>query len=167
MKSLYPRTVARWRLKLIYLALAILLIFNAPAVFAGEELYRSLSAAGKNAESSLFMELYRNGQNQNWPAAKEVQFEGNLRFLDRDAAAGDKIPGIFLVRSLEGELYIVSIPSDDELKSITSSFGITGFDAGVSAEKISEEDIVRKADQCLHRAKEGGRNRVVADGIIR
>ncbi|HOD64844.1 MAG TPA: hypothetical protein PKO04_11320, partial [Smithellaceae bacterium] len=48
--------------------------------------------------------------------AKEVQFEGNLRFLDRDAAAGDKIPGIFLVRSLEGELYIVSIPSDDELK---------------------------------------------------
>lgn len=116
MKSRYPRTVARWRLKLIYLALAILLIFNAPAVFAGEELYRSLSAAGKNAESSLFMELYRNGQNQNWPAAKEVQFEGNLRFLDRDAAAGDKIPGIFLVRSLEGELYIVSIPSDDELK---------------------------------------------------
>lgn len=50
---------------------------------------------------------------------------------------------------------------------ITSSFGITGFDAGASAEKISEEDIIRKADQCLYRAKEGGRNRVVAEGIIR
>lgn len=50
---------------------------------------------------------------------------------------------------------------------ITSSFGITGFDAGASAEKISEEDIIRKADQCPYRAKEGGRNRVVAEGIIR
>ncbi|MDD4092563.1 MAG: hypothetical protein PHQ63_08370, partial [Smithellaceae bacterium] len=71
MKSLSPRTVARWKSKLIFLALAALMIFNAPAVFAGEELYRSLSAAGKNKESSLFMELYRNGQNQNWQAAKE------------------------------------------------------------------------------------------------
>jgi hypothetical protein len=92
------------------------MIFNAAAVFAGEELYRSLSAAGKNKESSLFTELYRTGQNQNWQAAKEVQFEGNLRFLERDAAAPDKIPGIFLVRSLEGDLYIVSIPPDYELK---------------------------------------------------
>jgi len=116
MKRMSPRTVARWRSKLIYLVLAALLIFNAAAVFAGEELYRSLSAAGKNKESSLFTELYRTGQNQNWQAAKEVQFEGNLRFLERDAAAPDKIPGIFLVRSLEGDLYIVSIPPDDELK---------------------------------------------------
>ena len=116
MKRMPPRTVARWRSRLIYLVLMALMIFNATAVFAGEELYRSLSAAGKNKESSLFMELYRNGQDQNWQTAEEVQFEGNLRFLERDAAAGDKSPGIFLVRSLEGELYIVSIPSDDELK---------------------------------------------------
>ena len=116
MKRMPPRTVTRWRSRLIYLVLMALMIFNATAVFAGEELYRSLSAAGKNKESSLFMELYRNGQDQNWQTAEEVQFEGNLRFLERDAAAGDKSPGIFLVRSLEGELYIVSIPSDDELK---------------------------------------------------
>ena len=95
MKRMPPRTVTRWRSRLIYLVLMALMIFNATAVFAGEELYRSLSAAGKNKESSLFMELYRNGQDQNWQTAEEVQFEGNLRFLERDAAAGDKSPGIF------------------------------------------------------------------------
>lgn len=44
---------------------------------------------------------------------------------------------------------------------ITVSFGVTGFDALTPVELISAENMTRKADQCLYRAKEEGRNRVV------
>jgi diguanylate cyclase (GGDEF)-like protein len=48
---------------------------------------------------------------------------------------------------------------------ITASFGVTGFDVSTPAEKISTEVLVRMADQCLYRAKEKGRNRVVTGRI--
>ena len=48
---------------------------------------------------------------------------------------------------------------------ITASFGVTGFDASTPAENISTEGLVRMADQCLYRAKEEGRNRVVTGRI--
>jgi len=44
---------------------------------------------------------------------------------------------------------------------ITASFGVTGFDADTSAELISTEDLIRKADTSLYQAKAEGRDRVV------
>jgi two-component system cell cycle response regulator len=44
---------------------------------------------------------------------------------------------------------------------ITVSFGVTGFDAATPVELISMENLILKADRCLYRAKEEGRNRVV------
>jgi len=48
---------------------------------------------------------------------------------------------------------------------ITASFGVTGFDASTPAEQISAEGLIRLADQCLYRAKEEGRNRIVTGRI--
>jgi diguanylate cyclase (GGDEF)-like protein len=48
---------------------------------------------------------------------------------------------------------------------ITSSFGITGFDADIQEDSISVDAFIRIADRCLYQAKQEGRNKVVADRI--
>ena len=53
------------------------------------------------------------------------------------------------------------ILSEGKQIRVTASFGVTGFDADISGELISTEDLIRKADQSLYQAKAEGRNRVV------
>ena len=55
-----------------------------------------------------------------------------------------------------------SITSGVQEIHITVSFGVAGFDKGTPEGMISTENLIREADKCLYRAKEEGRNRVVA-----
>lgn len=107
---------ARLSFRLIFLILPVLLMLNAGAAFAGETLYRNLSAAAKNEDSTLFMELAASGRTADWAAAQETAFEGNLRFLEGITPAGGEPSGIFMVRRLDGQLFIVSIPKAEEME---------------------------------------------------
>ncbi|HOC61036.1 MAG: bile acid:sodium symporter family protein [Smithellaceae bacterium] len=107
---------ARWRLRLIFLILPVLMMLNAGAAFAGETLYRNLSAAAKNKDSTLFTELTASGRTADWATAEETAFEGNLRFLEGVMPADGEPSGLFMVRRLDGQLFIVSIPPAREME---------------------------------------------------
>jgi two-component system cell cycle response regulator len=54
------------------------------------------------------------------------------------------------------------LPAGERMVSITASFGVSGLDETAPDEQVSGEEIIRRADEHLYRAKEGGRNRVQA-----
>ena len=87
------------------------IFFSATPVLADEDLYHDLSRAARDSELILFKQLAETGNNLDWTSAEEVKFQGNLRYLetesDRDSEA---IEGLFLVRRLDGELYVVVEP---------------------------------------------------------
>lgn len=81
---------------------------------AEEKQYRTLiDLARGNAAGALFRELTDRGRSLDWSAAQPAEFEGNLRFLKVNPA--DPAPdaaGIYLVRSVAGELYVLALPED-------------------------------------------------------
>jgi hypothetical protein len=88
-----------------------LIIFSSQPAQANESLYQSLSAATRSSDLTLINSLIELGRNQDWTSATEVQFEGNLRFLEAEGMEGEATQkGIFLVRELDGRLYLLSIP---------------------------------------------------------
>jgi diguanylate cyclase (GGDEF)-like protein len=50
--------------------------------------------------------------------------------------------------------------SGDKL-SITASFGVTGFNVAVPADKVTPETLIGVADRYLYKAKKKGRNKVI------
>jgi BASS family bile acid:Na+ symporter len=98
------------RIVLMMLFFAVVLIYNAAEVFAGEQLYRDLSKAARDSNTSIIGRLALQGEQINWDNARKARFEGNLRFLET-ASAGAEVPGIFLVRRLDGKLHVVSVPA--------------------------------------------------------
>ena len=103
-----------YRNKIIWLTAFLILtlfIFSSQPAQANENLYQSLSAATRSSDLTLINSLIELGRNQDWTSATEVQFEGNLRFLEAEGMEGEATQkGIFLVRELDGRLYLLSIP---------------------------------------------------------
>ena len=67
----------------------------------------------------------------------------------------------FLAERIRQAIAERSIVFDSQDIHITVSFGVTGFGASTSSNKISEENLIREVDRCLYKAKEEGRNRVI------
>ncbi len=65
------------------------------------------------------------------------------------------------IRCLVSEMVI---PVEKKEIKITASFGISGFEHGIDGEEVSAELLIEKADKCLYKAKEEGRNRIVGEG---
>jgi bile acid:Na+ symporter, BASS family len=114
LKDRFPR----WAFQYAVLALCLtaLLFLSFTTAQAGEELYRSLSRAVRDKEATLLNQLADQARMIDWENAARVKFEGNLRFLEAQGLAPEYGSGLFLVRRLDGELYIVSIPSPAELE---------------------------------------------------
>ncbi len=97
----------------IVVIIGLFIVLTAGTVSADEDLYRDLSRAARDPNLVLFNALIEKGQTLDWNAAAEVEFEGNLRFLEAGYAEDeDQISGLFLVRRLDGELFILSSPAE-------------------------------------------------------
>ena len=95
----------------IALGASLLLLFCATTVYAGEMLYRDLSRQASTGENAFFEMLAEQGESIDWERASPVEFEGNLRFLRIEGQEGETdLPGLFMVRRLDGDLYLVSFP---------------------------------------------------------
>ncbi|NLA27085.1 MAG: bile acid:sodium symporter family protein [Firmicutes bacterium] len=108
MKNMYSAlSRVSWKYAFVAAFLVLLFISCASAVSAGEELYRSLSGRAVKGETGYFKILAEQGEIIDWGKASPVEFEGNLRFLEVEG----QDEGLFMVRRLDGELYLVSIPA--------------------------------------------------------
>jgi len=100
--------------KMILFTICIILItfIGSSRVEAGEQMYQEISAAAREGNHDFLLELVNSGRAIDWSIAQETEFEGNLRFLEVEGLKtnGD-ITGIYLVRKLDGTLFILSVPT--------------------------------------------------------
>lgn len=64
-----------WKLALLAISVALLLLPGAATVYAGEELYHDLSRAARDGEAGFFKLLAEQGENIDWERASPVEFE--------------------------------------------------------------------------------------------
>jgi len=120
----------------------MILAFSLPAASwandgANEALYRKLSGiAIARGDSSLFDRLNNHSKNMDWDRAAETEFVGNLRILKsfRSTAAGSEAR-IYLLRKLNGELYILSLPAVPSAQADDADSPYAGLD-GISGNKM-------------------------------
>lgn len=120
-----------WRsaVKIGFFVFILVLLLSSGPVYAGEELYRDLSRAARDSELVLYRALHEEGLRLDWSSAAPVEFEGNLRFLEAESAAPDEeLSGLYLVRRLDGELFILSIPDGAELAQTDTADYYSGLD---------------------------------------
>ena len=94
--------------------LASLLIILVVSGFAqaSEDLYRrfSLIAKGKG-DVTLIQKFNTESRNIDWTKSREIVFEGNLRLLKAETIKGsDEQTNLFLLRNINSDLYILSVP---------------------------------------------------------
>ena len=103
---------------LVSVSLAILVfLVSATTIHAGESLYRQLSLIARGTgDVTLFNTLNTVSRNLDWSQAQEAEFEGNLRILRAETIEGthDEM-NLYLVRKTEGDLFILSMPTQEEL----------------------------------------------------
>jgi BASS family bile acid:Na+ symporter len=135
------RTCCSQTVRWIVAALVIVFLWLTGTAFANDDshaaLYRKLAgiATGKD-DISLFDKLNSESRRLDWDRADESEFVGNLRILKstRKDAAGNAV-GIYLLRKLNGELYILSIPSDPSARAEDAESLYAGLD-GISGNKM-------------------------------
>ncbi|MEQ9363124.1 MAG: bile acid:sodium symporter family protein [Leptospirales bacterium] len=83
---------------------------------ASEKKYRALLDTARAGEAGpLFRRLDAKGRSLNWAGAEKIEFAGNLRFLKINPAdPATDAPGIYLIRSVDGGLYVLTLPEDHE-----------------------------------------------------
>ena len=115
----------------------LFVFFGASILSADEALYKDLSQAAREKGLSLFNNLVSTGAGLNWEQAANTEFKGNLRFLETDISfAGGDAEGLFLVRRLDGELFILSVPP------IKERAALNGYDPYAGLEKVLGNKLV-------------------------
>jgi len=96
----------------VILASALIIIFVSAVSQASEDLYRrfSLIAKGKG-DVTLIQKFNTVSKNIDWTKSNEILFEGNLRRLKAETLTGtEEQTNLFLIRNINGDLYILSVP---------------------------------------------------------
>ncbi len=84
-----------------------------PQEVSGEEQYERLLKMQRSLDAAvLFAKLSDAARDYNYENAEALEFTGNLRRLDVHTDAGIAVRGLYLVRSLDDDIYILSIPED-------------------------------------------------------
>lgn len=127
-KKLFILFQTSWKYILIPICVAALLLCTgAVTVYAGEKLYHDLSGAAREGKTEFFGLLAEGGENIDWQRAEPLEFEGNLRFLPVEGQES----GLFLVRRLDGELYILSLPTAAELEQKELGAAYSGLESAL------------------------------------
>ncbi len=106
----------KFRYLIQFLAVLLLMLIIASPVLAGEHLYSFLSGAVRGDDAGLFEDLNLGARDLDWSEAQEKEFEGNLRFLESETLEGSAdVTNLFLVRDINSDLYILSIPTEEEM----------------------------------------------------
>lgn len=104
---------------------------------ANEALYRKFSEIGiGKGDSSLLDKLSHHSKNLDWNRADETEFVGNLRIIKciNEKTAGSETR-IYLLRKLNGELYVLSLPADSSAQAEDGDSPYAGLE-GISGNKM-------------------------------
>ena len=133
----YCSQTVRWAV----VAVVLIFISLSGTAFANdgshEALYRKLSgiATGKG-DTSLFDKLNSESRQLDWERADETDFVGNLRIIKSIREDADAYKDrIYLLRKLNGELYILSLPADPSVRAEGADSPYAGLD-GISGNKM-------------------------------
>jgi len=99
--------------RIIILISTLLFISNTVAIGkdnSGESFYRYLSTLANNGDNSIIEKLNTTSRGFDWKEANLLQFKGNLRFLTSTKLGNEDQTKLFLIRSVNGEIFILSIP---------------------------------------------------------
>jgi BASS family bile acid:Na+ symporter len=101
--------------KLSPILLCFMIFLNGGFLFAketnGEKFYKKLTGiAAKPGGEQFFLNLNKTGREIDWSDAESLKFDGNLRLIKvKDIK---KAPKLFLIRRLDGEIFILATPLD-------------------------------------------------------
>ena len=108
---------SRWFFVLIVsMACLFLSATNNFAGLSDESMYAELLSLSQSGNASLLFEkLNKQSRTINWQDAARIETEGHLRRIENDSeTASDDSSGLYLVRSVKGDLYILSLPENPE-----------------------------------------------------
>ncbi len=110
MKSFFQS--GKLKAPIILASALIIILFVSAAAQASEDLYRRLSLIAKGSgDVTLIKKFNVESRNTDWKQSPEIQFEGNLRLLKTDTIKGaEEETSLFLLRNINGDLYILSVP---------------------------------------------------------
>ena len=97
--------------RILFLFLTIIICLGMlTAVNADENMYRKFMRISQGeGDSELFSKLNSRAEKMDWSNAEKVEFKGNLRLIEmKDDGVEDKL--LYMVRSVDGELYILRLP---------------------------------------------------------
>ena len=77
---------------------------------SGETFYKYLSSLTNNGNNSLIEKLNITSRDLDWDNAESIKFKGNLRFLTSTKPGNEDQTKLFLIRSVYGEIFILSVP---------------------------------------------------------
>ncbi len=76
----------------------------------GESFYKYLSTLTNDGNNIVIEKLNTSSRGLAWDNASSLQFKGNLRFLTSTKPGSGDQTKLFLIRSVNGEIFILSIP---------------------------------------------------------
>jgi BASS family bile acid:Na+ symporter len=77
---------------------------------SGETFYKYLSSLANNGDNSLIEKLNTTSRDLDWDNAESIKFKGNLRFLTSVKQGNADQTKLFLIRSTDGSIFILTIP---------------------------------------------------------
>ncbi|HMB20843.1 MAG TPA: hypothetical protein VKQ10_07235, partial [Spirochaetota bacterium] len=113
-----------FRMRKTFLSLLTMVIMagSISMAHADEDMYRVfMNITQGKGDSELFEKLNARARNLDWDSAKEVEFEGNLRLLKMEDAT-EKDEKLYMVRSIEGELYLLSLPPENAPEDLKENY---------------------------------------------
>ncbi len=134
--------------RFFFLSFFFLLALALP-VYAGVDLYQEfVQISHGKGQKDLFSRLNKEAKSIDWTNADTREFKGNLRFLQMKGVSSEFL---YMVRSVNGELFILTDASNDyqELLGDKYIFKVLALDKEVAGQKYSFAKLKEKPKQTL------------------